>query len=178
VNAGTNDRSISGESELNGLASVVFDTKSDYGLLGSDWEDRFDLVEQYEADVSRLHVGINYPVCTSPTNPYILDRNGKAIVSGRMTLGRISVSIADSGGLIVDVETVNGTQRTQDFGGRLLGRASNLLGTQPIVTTDITAAIGRQNTACKYYLRAKRWLPLTITAIEWTGQYFSNSRRL
>ena len=178
VNAGTNDRSISGESELNGLASVVFDTKSDYGLLGSDWEDRFDLVEQYAADVSRLHVGINYPVCTSPTNPYILDRTGKAIVSGRMTLGRISVSIADSGGLIVDVETVNGTQRTQDFGGRLLGRASNLLGTQPIVTTDITAAIGRQNTACKYYLRAKRWLPLTITAIEWTGQYFSNSRRV
>ena len=178
VTAGSNNRSINPLSALNGAAAVAFDTRSSYGPLGSSWEDKATFLESYEDDVSRMYAGIEFPACTAPTNPYMTDRNGKAIVSGRLTLSRIAVSIADSGGLVVDVETPNGTQRTQDFSGRLLGRGTNLLGTQPVVTTDVTAAIGRQNTACKYYLRAKRWLPLTITAIEWTGQYFSNSRRV
>lgn len=125
-----------------------------------------------------MTVGVMYPSCVTPTNPYVLDRNEKAIVNGRLTLGRIGVSVTDTGGMTCDVETANGTSRTLNFNGRLLGRISDQIGRQPIVTTSVNATIGKEVRECKYTLGAKTWLPLTITAIEWTGQFFNNARRV
>lgn len=165
---------ISEDSIIDG--AVAFGAGVPHRLLGADWERRQEVLDQY-GDVS-LYSGVTFDTGVSPTNPYMTDRNGRAIVSGRLTLGRVAISVRDTSGLTVDVTTANGTKRTQDFTGYTAGRAASMIGTQPVVTADIPAPIGRQNTACQYYIRAKTWLPLTITAIEWTGQYFSNSRRI
>lgn len=157
---------------------VVFETEHIYGLLGTYYDQLEDFLEQYPEDHNKLWVGVEFPALVTPTNPYVLDRSNKAIVGGRLTLGRVGVSIADSSALTVDVTDANGTTRTQDFSGRLLGRAGNVVGEQPIVTTSVSAAIGREARECKYTIAAKRWLPLTVTAIEWTGQFFFNTRRV
>lgn len=130
------------------------------------------------ADNLLAWIGIAYPAFVTPTNPFALDRNGKAIVSGRLTLGRVAVSVADTGGMAIEVETSSGTKLSTDFNGRILGSVDNTVGYQPIVTTAVSGVVGREVRECSYTLKAKTWLPLTITAIEWTGQLFTNTRRV
>jgi hypothetical protein len=88
------------------------------------------------------------------------------------------VSIADTGGLTVTLTTAGGDKVVQDFSGRILARATNLVGHQPIVTAVIPASIGKEVRECSYKIAAKSFLPLTVTAIEWTGQYFNNAQRV
>lgn len=143
-------------------------------FLGTTWERLDELSEQYD-DLSTAWTGFEYSSYVTPTNPYMRDRNGKVLVNGRFTLGRINVSVADTGGLTVTTTSANATSKTADFIGRLVGRASNVLGVQPIVTTVVPASIGREVREVTYTISAKTFLPLTITAIEWVGQYFSNT---
>ena len=75
------------------------------------------------------------------------------------------------------LETLQGGGNVLNFNGRILGQVANMVGRQPIVTTSISVPVGKEVRECKYTLKAKTWLPLTITAIEWTGQSFNNSRR-
>jgi len=166
------------EAELNGLASIAFGDTTPFRLLGTPWDRRLEFEEQYPGYVTDAWVGLDYDAYATPTNPYARDKNDRAIVNGRLTLGRVSISVANTGGLYVDLETSNGTKRVATFNGRLLGRNTNPIGRQPIVTTSIPAPIGREVRQCKYTIRARAWLPLTVTAIEWTGQFFNNTRRI
>ncbi|ADD21670.1 tail tubular protein B [Caulobacter phage Cd1] len=165
--------------QFDDVGVAVFNRSHQYGFLGSTFGKLDEFTEQYGMEaLPSMTVGVMYPSCVTPTNPYVLDRNEKAIVNGRLTLGRIGVSVTDTGGMTCDVETANGTSRTLNFNGRLLGRISDQIGRQPIVTTSVNATIGKEVRECKYTLGAKTWLPLTITAIEWTGQFFNNARRV
>ncbi len=123
-------------------------------------------------------VGIGYQALVTPTNPYIKDKAGNAILDGRLTLGRVRVSIADTGGAYIDVTSSQGTKTVTDFNGRILGDSSNLIGYQPIVTTSIYGNIGKETRQCSYSIKARTWLPLTITAVEWVGQYFNRTQRV
>lgn len=164
---------------LDDVAAVAFDGNHEYRFLGTPFGSLSDFFDQYPIEeASNMYVGLNYSSLVTPTNPYVLDRSGKALVNGRLTLGRVGVSLADTGGFTCTVATANGSVKTQDFNGRILGRSSNPIGRQPIVTTSVSCTIGKEVRECSYTLEAKRWLPLTVTAIEWTGQHFNNQRRV
>lgn len=159
--------------------SLAFRNGHELRFIGTPVELLSDFVEDYGSGaLADMMVGTDFEACVTPTNPYVRDQEGKALVNGRLTLGRVTLSIADTGGLSVDVTTPNGTKTTKDFNGRLAGRITDLVGRQPIVTTMVSAPIGREVRACKYTIRSKKWLPLTLTAIEWTGQLFNNARRV
>jgi hypothetical protein len=134
--------------------------------------------EAYPTDLARAWVGFPFPAYTTPTNPYIRDREDRAILNGRLTLGRVIVTVADTGGLLIEVDAGSGTKTPLDFSGRVLGAPTTLIGQQPIVSRSLSAVVGKEVRECRYTLRAKTWLPLTITAIEWSGQVFNNSRRV
>lgn len=162
---GVEDRSVA-----YGAGSVLFN-------LGLPQTRRAELEQAYPSTGINRYTGWNYPAYVTPTNPYILDSNGKAIVSGRLTLMGVNVSVADTGGLIGEVTTPNGTTRPTSFTGHIIGRKTNLVGRAPIVTTNVSVSIGREVRECSYTLSARDWLPLTITAIEWHGQFFNNTPR-
>lgn len=123
-------------------------------------------------------IGIEYDAMLTPTNPYPRDRNGRAITSGRLTLGTVGILLTDTGGMTVSV-TANGyTVVSKAFNGRVLGDPVNNIGEQPIATTKISAVIAREIRNCSYTIRSVRWLPMTVTGIDWTGQYFNNTRQL
>jgi len=160
-------------------AIAAFDNTTEYFLLGSPYAQLTSFLTQYPGvSEDSIWTGISYPAFVTPTNPYVRDQNDKAIVNGRLTLGRLGVSVSDTAGLFCDVETSAGTKRTLSFNGRILGQNINLIGRQPIVTTTVNAFIGKEVRECKYTLSAKTWLPLTITAISWLGQSFNNTRRV
>lgn len=149
-----------------------------YKFLGTDMDHVDTFLEQYPAAPLHTWAGIRYDAYVTPTNPYIRDQKGIAIVIGRLTLGRIAISVADTGGLIVQVDTANGSKIATDFSGRILARTSDRVGQAPVVTTVVPASVGKEVRECTYTIKAKTFLPLTITAIEWTGQYFNNARRV
>lgn len=163
----------------NAPMSLAFRNSHELRFIGTTFDRVDDFVSQYGSSaLNAMMVGVDYQTLVTPTNPYVRDQEGKAIVNGRLTLGRVTMSVADTGGLTVDVTTANGTKTTLDFNGRLAGRVTNQIGRQPIVTTAVSASVGREVRACTYTIKSKRWLPLTVTALEWTGQMFNNARRV
>lgn len=158
--------------------AVAFENASAYRFLGETYENRVAFISSYEPeDEAAIWAGVDYPAYVTPTNPYIRDSNDKAVVSGRLTLSKLNVSVSNTGGILGKLETVQGERSVLNFNGRIIGQVANMVGRQPIVTANISVPIGKEVRECKYTLRAKTWLPLTITAIEWVGQSFNNTRR-
>jgi len=159
--------------------SVAFGSPSELALVGAPLA-RFDeVLDGYTVEErADLWFGYNYPAFVTPTNPYPRDRKDNAIVNGRMTLGRLSVDLANSGGMIVDVTSAGVTKRVLDNKARIVGNDDNFAGRQPVSSYTASALVGREVRQCEYTLRAQTWLPLTVTGIEWVGQYFNNTRRL
>lgn len=139
------------------------------------------LVEEFPDETGNVWVGADYADLSYviPTNPYIRDRNEKAVINGRLTINRYSTYLADSGGMIATVTTPGrGEYQVLDWTGRTVGRPSAEIGIQPIATGAVPIPVGRETREFTYKLRAKKWLPLTLTAIEWVGQLFYNQRRV
>lgn len=123
-------------------------------------------------------IGVNYPAYVTPTNPFVRDRNNRAITYGRTTLSNVKFSVAETGGCTAEVHHIaRGTDQVTDFYGRTVGSPQNQVGVQPLMNTTLSAFVGGEVRECSYTIKAKKWLPLTITAIEWAGQYFNNTRR-
>lgn len=111
-----------------------------------------------------------------PTNPYIRDGKDKAILSGRLTVTRMTVAYKDTGGLKWAV-TANGTTNEVEFSGRILGSTSNIVGIEPISTGQHNLPIGRETRQFSLRISARYWHPFTLTAIEYTGQLFNRVQR-
>lgn len=150
-------------------------------FIGVPASELASFVAQFPDQTGNMWVGADYSDLTYvvPTNPYIRDRNEKAIINGRLTINRYSTYVADSGGMIATVTTPGrGEYQVLDWTGRMVGRPSSEVGIQPIATGAVPVPVGRETREFTYKLKAKKWLPFTLTAIEWVGQLFYNQRRV
>ena len=156
--------------------SAAYDfTKTEY-MLGAPIERAStELVPEYGS--SGLWVGVENTAYFVPTNPFLRDRQDKAILSGRLTLVSVLVSLADTGGFEAYVANKAGEKRVLRFTGRVAGSTGAIIGKQPIVTRSEQFIVGYETRECQYKIKALTWLPLTVDSIEWKGQVFNNSRR-
>lgn len=123
------------------------------------------------------YLGVLSDSSLTPTNPYPKDRNGRAITFGRFTLGPIKLSVTDTGGCVITATRFGSSEVIADFNGLVVGSPTAILGTQPLATTTISGYVGAEVREGSYTVTSKRWLPLTVTAIEWAGQLFNHERR-
>lgn len=158
-------------------AAIAFDKTAPEYMLGMNLGRMDEMLAQYPSIATAGRVGWQFPAYFSPTNPYIRDSNGKAITTGRLTLTKFVVSVADTGGMVATMLTKFSSSTPLDFTGRRVGSVTNRVGLAPITTTELTVPIGREVRDFTYTLNARQWLPLTVTAIEWTGQYFNHTQR-
>lgn len=135
------------------------------------------LVTVGAAPMTGAYLGTEFSAYVTPTNPYPKDRQGQTITFGRFTLGSVRLSVADTGGLVVSTDVRGSTHVALDFNGFSVGGPGAVLGTQPIVTTQLQAWVGGEVRECSFTVTSKRWLPLTVTSIEWSGQVFNRQRR-
>lgn len=149
-------------------------------MLGTGLTSVASLIAEYASiGTGDLWVGVEQDSFVEPTNPYIRDQNDRAIVNGRLTMVRYLVNVTDTGGMEAYVSTFGtSASKVARMTGRILGNDTNQVGRQPLVETAISVPVGREVRDFRYRLAAVTWLPLTITAIEWVGQYFYNSRRI
>lgn len=158
--------------------SVALDNRHESFLFGDTLANAVPFLEQIPDGAPYLWMGISTGSTVTPTNPFVRDQNGKAVVQGRLTLTNVTLSLANTAGLEVTVKTINGTQTSVDYNARILAMSNNVVGKQPINTGSLLVSIGAESRECTYTIRSRQWMPSTITAISWTGQYFNRVRRV
>jgi len=130
-------------------------------------------------DFTGAFLGVDFTSGVTPTNPFPKDSNGQNITFGRMTLGTVKVSTAQTGGIKIYSTIREGgeTNVLVNYSGFYVGLPAGALGKQPVQARTFSAYIGGEVRECSYTIASNRWLPLTVTQIEWSGQLFNRNRR-
>lgn len=153
--------------------SVAYNSTSSKYLLGVSLPDRAEVT----GDTAGLVVGANQEAYFVPTNPYMRDNKNKAILSGSLTITKFIVATAQSGGFSWSVMS-EGTERSKgSFNGLVLGDPDTKVGVAPVVDAQVSVPVGLESRAFAVTMTARKWQPLTITAIEWSGQFFNRVQR-
>lgn len=159
--------------------SLVINALSPHKFLGTPIAKQAEFLSQFDdLDLAHVEYGAVSPAVVIPSNPFPRDQNGQAVLDGRMALNKVTCDMEDTGGMVGVVVTRNGSIKTTDFEGRILGDSSNRLDMQPIYTGQLTISVGREVRECRYEIHSKDWLPLRVTGLSWTGQTFNNVRRV
>lgn len=154
---------------------VAFDSSSAYRFIGDLFVNREALMLEFP-DATGPMTGFIQDAYFTPTNPFVHDRNNKAITSGRLTITKKIIGCSDSSGFTAEV-AARGTVATYQFTGRIVGNEDNLVGIEPVSDINQSVPIGLEIRDYTLTLRAHTWLPLTITSIEWVGQWFNRTQR-
>ena len=139
-------------------------------------------------------VGIPFDSYVELTSPVRRDGNGQPIMQGRLTVNKLDVYYKDAGGFEATVtsrygitqqynnfdwsvtDTAYGKVTALRFNGRVLGQEANMVGVIPITTGSTPVFVGRESKDYVCTIRSRGWMPLSITRITWTGQWFMNHR--
>lgn len=152
-----------------------------YWMLGDSYTRVQSLRDQVGEDQdANLVVGAEFESYVTLTNPYMRDRDGKAILDARLTLGNLNITLFESSALNVSVNDLVDKDNTV-FTPTLkwIARSANgwVLNTQQVAdTASVVAGVYKEVRDCKVRLASRSWLPLTISSIEWQGQFFTRRR--
>ena len=158
--------------------NVAFDQTSEWRLLGDSLSGYAALLAEFP-DATGPWVGISQATNFTPTNPFVKDKNGVPITNGKLTIASQRVSIANSSGFVLDLSSQGRQTSTElEYNARVIGDPNNVVGREVItdMTQQVPVALG--NDDYTFAIRARTWLPLTITTLEWVGQWFYRPQRI
>lgn len=127
-------------------------------------------------DLDYCVMGLPFESYVELTSPVRRDQNGQPIMQGRLTISKLDVYYKDAGGFEATVISSYGKTTALKFNGRVLGQAANMLGTIPITTGSTPVFVGRESKDYVCKISSRSWMPLSITRVTWTGQWFLNHR--
>jgi hypothetical protein len=156
--------------------AAAFDSTSERRFTGTLLPTVAALQASYPGEPG-LVVGATNEAYVEPTNPYMRDGNGKAILSGRLTVTKLTVAFRRSTGFSWDLYYRDTLVSQVEFNGRILGSPTNQIGVEPVANGQYTVPIGRETRDYRIVVKARKWYPFTLTAIEWTGQFFNRTQR-
>lgn len=156
--------------------AAAFNTESSRRFTGILLPNVASLIANYPGEPG-LTIGALQEAYFIPTNPFMRDAKGKAILSGRLTLTKKLLGFRSSIGFKWTVTYRNQVVTEQEFNGRVLGDPSNIIGVEPITSAQYAIPIGRETRQYTLTIAARRWYPFTATALEWTGQFFNRVQR-
>lgn len=134
------------------------------GLQGwySDAQAEFGTEKQ-----DNMWTGLAFPAYVDITQPFVRTREGKANTLGRLTLTKLRLTTTRTAGFKATFIDTEGQRTTTDYGGSYYR-----------YKYDTNVWVGRNVHDVQVRLEAKLWYPLTISGIEWQGQWFTNARRV
>ena len=159
------------------ICAVAMDATADeFFLIGRSYDMVDQLTAEFPDDLGSMQLGFNYDSSVVLTNPYMRDKDGKAILDGRLTLGTLVVTLVDSAAVkarTLDLETLDLTEvEVLNWVARPAG--SWVLNRQQIEeSANITVGVYKEIRNVKVKLHSRSWLPFGLSAIEWAGQFFT-----
>lgn len=127
---------------------------------------------------SDLVSGAPFESYIETTNPFMRDNKGNVIVTGYLTCTRMTIAYVDTARIKASVTTEFSDNVVLDFNSRILGDSMNIVGKQAVHKGTVPAFIGREARAYTLKIASHDWYPMTLTSLEWTGQYFYNAKRV
>lgn len=185
-------------SSTTGAFYVAFDTTTQYQFLGAALAQQASLAAEFPS-ATGMWAGALQDSFMIPTNPFVKDRKEKSVLTGRLTVTKLTITFNQSSGFDTDVtaneittvrsnnvtsvvstvlENVSPITNSINFNGYVFGSPAALLGRVPVTQGSTSVPIGKETTEYTSVIKARTWLPLNITAIEWVGQFFNNTQRL
>jgi hypothetical protein len=141
----------------------------------AEWNAAF--VDIPTRDMDYCVTGLPFDSYVELTSPVRRDPNGQPIMQGRLTVNKLDVYYKDAGGFEATVTSRYGiTVTALRFNGRVLGQAANMVGVIPITTGSTPVFVGRESKDYVCKISSRGWMPLSITRVTWTGQWFMNHR--
>lgn len=155
---------------------AAFPSGSTARLFGAALSDVADLLAEFPSGTG-LMVGYGQAASFTPTNPFVKDRQDKPITTGRLVVSRLVVAFSDTSAIDADV-THSDTTTRYPLSSMIVGNAGAMIGRQPIVTGQVSVAIGRESREYTITFNARDWLPMTLTTLEWVGQFYHRPQRI
>lgn len=165
-----------GSANQSAASTVIGQDSANYSLIGRPLADSGVLIEEFPDEVPNMLIGYNFDSEYIPTNPFVRDNKDQAILNSRLTLSKYVITLINSAALRVylqDIETVaQEWQLIEDWIARPVGQW--VLNTQQVEESiSITVGVYKETRNCKVSLRSRAWLPMGISFIEWSGQFFN-----
>lgn len=144
-----------------------------------------DLLENYTAIIglgggnANAIMGTLFESSVEPTAPYMRDQKDKAILDCRLTLGSYRITLSNTAAIRAYLrgftDPIDDEQLILDWIYRPAG--TWVLNTQQVANT-VTVPIHVLKEIREHRLRlaSRNWLPMTISAVEWAGQFFTQRR--
>lgn len=168
--------------------------KGEYWLMGTPYDEeklpttQEGLSTTIKADTGKLptlenlYLGVNFKTFVEPTNPYVRNSEGVASRNGRLITGLMKVWCSDSGAVrLVRYNQYKDKAKEVSLSsksGTLKLDPNYSLGYSPVGDLALTGYIGKEVSMYCYQILAVDWYPLSITKIDWSGQYFNNQGRV
>ena len=127
---------------------------------------------------SNLVSGAPFESYIETTNPFMRDSKGNVVVTGYLTCTRMTIAYVDTARIKATTTTEFSSDVALDFNSRILGDSMNIVGQQAVHKGAVPAFIGREVRAYTLKIGSHEWYPMTLTSLEWTGQYFYNAKRV
>lgn len=156
-------------------AVVMNKAAGQYFLLGQPLADYQKLVDT-GVSMTNAEMGTMFDSAVEPTAPYMRDAKEKAILDSTLILGSYSITLSKSsamrGYLRGMTQDVSEQYEILDWIYRPAG--SWVLNTQQIAETiSIPVDIMQEVRDFRLRLTSRNWLPLTLSSIEWAGQFYT-----
>ncbi len=159
-----------------GDIAVAYNADTQYRFIGDTLTNADELQAAFPA-ATGLVCGYLYDAYVTPTNPYVRDRNDKAITSGQLTVTTVTPTLKDSSGMRYEL-TIDGTTTVDTFNGRVFGDPANLIGIEPVTTGQVDCPVLAETREFTFTLKSRQWFPFTISSLEWVGQFFNRTQRV
>lgn len=158
-------------------SAVVFNDKAgDEALLGRPIAEYATLFETVPGKNAYAVAGTYFTSQFEPTSPYIRDDKDKAILDGRLTVGRKVVTVSESAALLAYVRSsLSPEEEVVNWVYRPAG-LWQLNKQQIAATASVTIPVMKESRDYRLRITSRNWLPLTIASIEWQGQFFTSRR--
>jgi hypothetical protein len=113
-----------------------------------------------------LWTGVAYPAYIDVTNPFVRDKDGKAMTQGSLTLTHLKVTLTRTAGFASSWIDYDGTKVNQTIDGHY-----------ERIQYKQDVFVGRDTKDVQVRLSAEDWYPLTINGIEWQGNWYGYKGR-
>lgn len=125
-----------------------------------------------------IYQGISFDSYVSPTNPKVTDNSGNPILASKLSVVKYDIYMKDSGGVLLSVNTDSrGEVSFGKYSGREIGWTTSQLGTQPVSTGKMSMFVARNSMEFTYKIQSYKWLPISITDIEYQCRFLYRSKR-
>lgn len=156
---------------------VAYDVTSPRFLIGGTISEAASLNAKYPDEVDKMWTGTGYDSFFTLTSPYLRDYKDRVILDAKLAITKLSVSVTKSAALYASVSLDEG--KTYKVTGKWVARRAGtwVLNTQAVdEQSSTTVPIMKDNKKYRARLASHKWLPLTVSVVEWSGQVFTSRR--